>query len=325
MMLQRCLVVDDVDPILFEWLNKAQIEFDYNPEWTKEESIQALPNYEGLIIRSKFNVDRTIIDACPKLKFIGRAGAGLDNIDKDYLTKKGVALFHASEGNRVAVGEHTLGFILSLLNNIVRANAQVKNNLWNREENRGYELASMTVGLIGYGNMGKETAKRLAPFGCKVIVYDKFRRNYSCKNAEQVDLDVLQKKADIISLHIPLNDFSNGWVDKHFFDAVSKPFWLINTSRGKIVNLKDLNEALLSGKVRGAALDVLENEKLSALTTEQKADFKLLTANPNVILTPHIAGWTFESYTKISEVLGEKIYEWSISLKIEVKLNTPLG
>jgi len=324
-MSNRCLIVDDVDPILFDWLNKASIQFDYKPEWAKEECIQALPNYEGLIIRSKFNVDRTIIDLCPKLKFIARAGAGVDNIDKDYLEVKGIALFHASEGNRVAVGEQTLAFILSLLNNIVRANAEVKNGIWKREENRGHELSSMTVGLIGYGNMGKETAKRLANFGCKAIVYDKFRRNYSCKNAEQVNLETLQEKADIISLHIPLNDFSNGWVDKHFFDSVAKPFWLINTSRGKIVKLKDLNEALLSGKVRGAALDVLENEKLSTLTKDQKADFELLAQNPNVILTPHIAGWTFESYTKISEVLGEKIYEWSISLKTEVKLNTPLG
>ncbi|HSY61824.1 MAG TPA: NAD(P)-dependent oxidoreductase, partial [Cytophaga sp.] len=175
------------------------------------------------------------------------------------------------------------------------------------------ELASMTVGLIGYGNMGKETAKRLSGFGCKVIVYDKYRRNYSCKNAEQVSLEILQEKADIISLHIPLSDFSNGWIDKHFFNAVQKPFWLINTSRGKIVKIKDLNEALLSGKVRGAALDVLENEKLATLTNEQLADFQLLAQNPNVILTPHIAGWTFESYTKISKVLGEKIYLWSIS------------
>lgn len=314
MILSRCLIVDDVDPVLFEWLNKSQIQFDYKPEWTKEECIQALPNYEGLIIRSKFNVDKNIIDACTKLKFIARAGAGVDNIDKDYLEGKGVALFHASEGNRVAVAEQTLAFILSLLNNIVRANAEVKNSIWKREENRGYELSSMTVGLIGYGNMGKETAKRLANFGCKVIVYDKYRRNYSCKNAEQVSLETLQEKADIISLHIPLNDFSNGWIDKLFFDSVAKPFWLINTSRGKIVKIKDLNKALLSGKVRGAALDVLENEKLSTLTQEQKIDFELLAQNPNVILTPHIAGWTFESYTKISEVLGEKIYQWSISL-----------
>lgn len=310
----KCLIVDDVDPVLFEWLQKAHIQFDYQPDWSKEACIKALPDYEGLIIRSKFNVDKTIIDACPKLKFIGRAGAGVDNIDKDNLHDNGIALFHASEGNKVAVGEQTVGFILALLNNIVRANTEVKNGIWKREENRGYELASMTVGLIGYGNMGKETAKRLAAFGCKVIVYDKYRRNYSCKNAEQVSLEILQEKSDIISLHIPLNDFSNGWIDTTFFDAVAKPFWLINTSRGKIVKIKDLNKALLSGKVRGAALDVLENEKLSTLSAEQKADFQLLAQNPNVILTPHIAGWTFESYVKISTVLGEKIYQWSISL-----------
>jgi D-3-phosphoglycerate dehydrogenase len=310
----KCLIVDDVDPALFEWLNKAHIQFDYKPEWSKDACIQALPDYEGLIVRSKFNVDKKIIDSCTKLKFIGRAGAGVDNIDKDYLAEKGIALFHASEGNKVAVGEQTVGFMLSLLNNIVRSNTEVKNSIWKREENRGYELASMTVGLIGYGNMGKETAKRLSAFGCKVIVYDKYRRNYSCKNAEQVSLKTLQEKADIISLHIPLSDYSNGWIDKDFFNAVSKPFWLINTSRGKIVKLKDLNEALSSGKVRGAALDVLENEKLSTLTPEQSADFQSLAQNPNVILTPHIAGWTFESYTKISEVLGEKIYQWSIAL-----------
>lgn len=306
----KCLIVDDVDPALFEWLDKASIAYDYKPQWSKEACIEALPVYQGLVIRSKFRVDKKIIDSCSGLQFIARAGAGVDNIDKEYLREKGIALFHASEGNRVAVGEHTVGLILSLINNIVRSNAEVKNNTWLREENRGYELESMTVGLIGYGNMGKETSKRLAAFGCKIIAYDKFRENYSCKNAEQVDIEKLKSESDIISLHIPLDDFSKGWINKVFFDSVTKPFWLVNTARGEIVKLKDLNDALASGKVRGAALDVLENEKLSTLTSEQRQEFELLVKNPNVILTPHIAGWTFESYRKISEVLGKKILFW---------------
>ena len=254
-----------------------------------------------------------MLDSCPRLKFIGRAGAGLDNIDTDYAQLRNIEVFHASEGNRTAVGEQTIGLILSLLNNITRANTEVKNKVWLREENRGHELASMTVGLIGYGNMGKETAKRLSSFGCKIITYDKFKRNYSCKNAEQVSLEVLQEKSDIISLHIPLNDFSKNWVDASFFNAVSKPFWLINTARGEIVKLKDLNAALASGKVRGAALDVLENEKLATLTPDEISVFEELAQNPNVILTPHIAGWTFESYKKISLVLGQKIYDWTLN------------
>jgi len=307
----RCLIVDDVDHTLFLWLDKAGIQYEYQPEWLKEKCIEELKNYEGLIIRSKFKVDKKIIDSCSKLRFIGRAGAGVDNIDKEALKEKGIALFHASEGNRVAVGEQTKGMILALLNNITRANSEVKNKIWKREENRGYELASMTVGLIGYGNMGRETAKRLSSFGCKIIAYDKYRTNYSSKYTKQVSIEELKAKADIISLHIPLDNFSRGWVDQAFIESVKKPFWLINTARGEIVKLKDLVEALKSGKVRGASLDVLENEKLSTLTDEQNASFTALANNPNVILTPHIAGWTVESYRKISEVLGEKIAHWA--------------
>ena len=307
----RCLIVDDVDHTLFLWLDKAGIQYEYQPEWLKEKCIEELKNYEGLIIRSKFKVDKKIIDSCSKLRFIGRAGAGVDNIDKEALKEKGIALFHASEGNRVAVGEQTTGMILALLNNITRANSEVKNKIWKREENRGYELASMTVGLIGYGNMGRETAKRLSSFGCKIIAYDKYRTNYSSKYTKQVSSEELKAKADIISLHIPLDNFSRGWVDQAFIESVKKPFWLINTARGEIVKLKDLVEALKSGKVRGASLDVLENEKLSTLTDEQNASFTALANNPNVILTPHIAGWTVESYRKISEVLGEKIAHWA--------------
>lgn len=309
----RCLIVDDLDAAIFQWLDRAGIAYDYKPEWPKEKCIEALVQYEGLIIRSKFRVDKKIIESCPKLKFIGRAGAGVDNIDKEVLQQKGIALFHASEGNKVAVGEQTVGMILALLNNIVKSNNEVKNNHWLREENRGYELSSMTVGIIGYGNMGRETAQRLSAFGCKIITYDKYRRNYSCKHAEQVSLERLQAESDIISLHIPLDDFSKGWINAAFIDAVDKPFWLINTARGEIVNLKDLTAALKSGKVRGAALDVLENEKLTTLTEEQTKIFSDLKENDQVILTPHIAGWTFESYRKISDVLGEKIMQWHTS------------
>lgn len=306
----RCLIVDDLDAVIFQYLDRVGISYDYQPEWSKEKCIQELPQYEGLIIRSKFKVDKNIIESCPKLKFIARAGAGVDNIDKEFLTKKGIALFHASEGNKVAVGEQTVGVILALLNNIVKSNNEVKSNLWLREENRGYELASMTVGIIGYGNMGRETSQRLSAFGCKIIAYDKYRHNYASKHAEQVSLEQLQSEADIISLHIPLDEYSKGWANKDFFNSIQKPFWLVNTARGEIVVLKDLVEALKNGKVRGAALDVLENEKLPTFTEEQKEIFNALRENTQVILTPHIAGWTFESYRKISEVLGEKIANW---------------
>ncbi|MBC7451667.1 MAG: phosphoglycerate dehydrogenase [Cytophagales bacterium] len=309
--LLRCLIVDDVDPALFPFLEQASIQYDYKPEWTVAQCIEALPQYHGLIIRSRFKVDKQIIDRCKLLQFIARAGAGVDNIDKDALTDRNIVLFHASEGNRIAVGEHTVGVILSLLNNIVSADKEVRKQIWKREENRGYELASMTVGIIGYGNMGKETAKRLAPFGCKIIVYDKYKENYSNKFAKQVSLETIQKQSDIISLHIPLNEFSMGWINAAFIAQVYKPFWLINTARGEIVLLKDLVQGLTEGKIRGAALDVLENEKLATLTPEQLTSFNALTKFDNVILTPHIAGWTYESYKKISTVLGQKILDWT--------------
>ena len=306
----RCLIVDDVHPVLFSLLDEASILYDYRPEWSKEQCIQALPNYQGLIIRSKFKVDKNIIQRCPELQFIGRAGAGLDNIDKKSLQENKTVLFHASEGNRVAVAEHTVAVILSLLNNIVRADKEVRNHIWHREANRGHELASMTVGLIGYGYMGKETAKRLAAFGCKILVYDKYRINYSSKSSRQSDLNTIKEKADIISLHIPLNDESKGWIDSTFIDSVKKPFWLINTARGEIVKLKDLIKGLSEGKILGAALDVLENEKLSTLSDSESELFNKLIQYDNIILTPHIAGWTFESYEKISLVLGNKILNW---------------
>jgi D-3-phosphoglycerate dehydrogenase len=312
----RCLIVDDVHPVLFDLLEEASIAYDYRPEWAKEECIKALPAYQGLIIRSKFRIDKQTIQTCSDLKFIGRAGAGLDNIDIESLRENDIALFHASEGNRVAVAEHTVGLILALINNIVRADKEVRNYSWNREENRGYELASMTVGLIGYGFMGEETAKRLDSFGCTVLAYDKFKTNYSSRYAIESTLENIKEQADIISLHIPLNDDSRGWIDSDFIQSVKKPFWLINTARGENVKLNDLLQGLSDGKILGAALDVMENEKVPNLSNEQLTVFNRLISCDTIILTPHIAGWTFESYKKISLVLGTKILNWSKGLNI---------
>lgn len=266
-------------------------------------------DYEGIVIRSRFPIDRSFLDKAVKLKFIARVGAGLESIDTAYAESKGIRLIAAPEGNRNAVAEQTLGMLLSLFNNLKRADREVAAGQWNREANRGYELDGKTVGIIGYGNMGKAFAKKLRGFDVEVLFHD-IREGLADTHARQVTLAELQEKADVLSLHIPWTPETDKMVDAAFINAFAKPFWLVNTSRGKNVVTADLVEALRSGKVRGAALDVLEYERSSfetLFTDERPEPLVYLTKADNVLLSPHIAGWTYESHEKLASVIADKI------------------
>jgi D-3-phosphoglycerate dehydrogenase / 2-oxoglutarate reductase len=292
---------------LFSMLTDIGWEADYQPEITREEIKSKHIGYQGLIVRSKTTIDRELLGPNPTIKVIGRAGAGLDNLDLPYLLEKNIQVVHASEGNRDAVGEHAVGLLLSLMRNIPRANEEVKNFVWAREENRGSEIMGKTVGIIGCGNTGQAFAKRLSGFGCNVLGYDKYKSNFSDAFCKEVKMESIFEEADIVSLHIPLTGETRMLVDINYFRKFKKPIILLNTARGEIVSLADVNQALVEGYLKGAALDVLENEKLNKLTDSQKEVFNSLRERSNVIFTPHIAGWTFESHVKINVALVRKI------------------
>lgn len=305
----KFLIVDDLHPCIFDDLKKAGVEWDYKPEIEASEVKRILSNYQGLIVRSKVFVDDAMLESS-NLKVIARAGAGVDNIDESILKKRGITLINAPEGNCDAVGEHTIGMILSLLNNFRKSKEELLHHQWIREGNRGYELNNLTVGVIGYGYMGKAVCKRLVAFGCKVIVYDKQNLPAVHEGVEMVTLEDLKQRADMLTVHVPLINGNEHWIDKVFLQGFAKNIWFVNTSRGKVVLGKDLPALLDSGKLRGLALDVWENERLETFSKEEKELFDRLLSYPQVIMTPHIAGWTFESYRKISEVLGRKILQW---------------
>lgn len=309
MAMPKILIIDEVHPSLFPMLEAIGIAYDYRPDIKPMEVCEALKDFDGLIVRSKMRITADTIRLADKLKFVARAGAGLDNIDAEALQMRGIALFGANEGNRQAVGEHALGMLLSLMRNIARGDRQVREKVWLREENRGEEIGGKNVGIIGYGNMGQSFAKVLSGFGCRILAYDRFAPEKVGAPAEQVSLEVLQEEADIVSLHIPYLPENRAFADDSFFSGFRKPIWFMNTSRGEVVDHTALVQHLKSGKVKGAALDVLENEKLHTLTGPQTQDFAYLSQSGNVVLTPHIAGWTHESYVKINEVLAEKIQQ----------------
>ena len=305
----KILHLDTNHPLLWEQLEKAgfQNEADYTS--TKEEVESKIENYHGIVIRSRFKIDKTFIDKAKNLQFIARVGAGLESIDCEYAESKNIHLIAAPEGNCNAVGEHALGMILSLFNKLNTADKEVKSGQWNRESNRGTELDGKTVGIIGYGNMGKSFAKKLSGFDVEVLCYD-ILPNKGDENAKQVSLQEIQQKADVLSLHIPWTPETDKMVNTTFINQFSKPFWFINTARGKSVVTTDLVSALQSGKILGAGLDVLEYEKLSFETLfegEKPAAFEYLLNANNVILSPHIAGWTFESKEKLAQVIVNKI------------------
>ncbi len=304
---KKCLVIDPMHESLFSMLNEIGWEADYQPKITREEIKAIHAQYGGIIVRSKTPIDRDLLGLNPTIKFIGRAGAGLDNLDLEYLSQKGIHVLHASEGNRDAVGEHAVGMLLSLLRNIPKADSEVKQLIWNREGNRGEELMGKTIGIIGYGNMGQAFAKRLSGFGCTVLAYDKYKTSFSDAFCKEVDMPTLFSETDILSLHIPLTSETKELINAEYLKQFKRKIILINTARGEIVSLSDIARALDEGYVRGAALDVLENEKLSTLTPIQASAFNSMRKKTNVLFTPHIAGWTFESHIKINVALVHKI------------------
>ncbi len=306
----KILIVDEMHPSLIEMLDTDGWNYEYAPGLKRNEILETVGLYEGLMIRSKTAVDTEFLERAPKLKFIARAGAGLDLIDIPAVEARGIALFHAGEGNRDAVGEHVLGMLLGLFNNIVRADRQVRQGIWDREGNRGVELMGKTVGLIGYGNNGSATGKRLSGFGCRVLAYDKYKENYGDANASEASLEQIRDEADIVSLHIPLTEESFHLVSRSFIDGMKKPFYLVNAARGEVADLAAVVAGLESGKIKGACLDVLENEKLGKLTPAQQEVFDYLAKSDKVVLTPHVGGWTHESYVRINEVLCRQIRDW---------------
>lgn len=305
----KILHLDSNHPLLITQLQQAGFENDEDYKSDKSLILSKIENYEGIVIRSRFSIDREFIDKATRLKFIARVGAGLENIDCEYAESKGITLISSPEGNRNAVGEHTLAMLLSLLNKLKKADNEIQKGLWLREENRGYELDFLTIGIIGYGNMGKSFAKKLRGFDCEVICYD-IKEGVGDANARQVLWAEFCQKADVVSLHTPQTPLTINMVNKKFIDQFQKNFWLINTARGKSVVTTDLVEALQKGKIKGAALDVLEYEKTSFedfFNGELPETFSYLLNADNVILTPHIAGWTIQSKTLLAQVIVDKI------------------
>ena len=305
----KILHLDTNHPLLWEQLEHAGFTNEADFVSSKEEVEAKIQNYHGVVIRSRFKIDKTFLDKATNLQFVARVGAGLESIDCEYAHVKGGELISSPEGNRNAVGEHALGMVLSLFNKLNKADREIRHGHWNREANRGLELDGKTVGIIGYGNMGKSFAKKLRGFDVEVLCCD-IVPNVGDANAKQVSLEVLQAKADVVSLHTPWTDLTNKMINANFINAFQKPFWFINTARGRSVVTADLVAALQSGKILGAGLDVLEYEKLSfetLLTNEIPEPLQYLIQADNVLLTPHIAGWTQESKTLLAQVIVDKI------------------
>ncbi|HNW97112.1 MAG TPA: NAD(P)-dependent oxidoreductase [Bacteroidales bacterium] len=308
--MKKVLIIDSVHPILIKKLENAGFTCDDAIKLSRAEIEKIIHYYHGIIIRSRITIDKSFISIAKNLEFIGRVGSGMETIDVAFAEKKKIKCFNSPEGNRDAVGEHALGMLLSLMNNMNRADKQVRSGKWNREENRGEEINGKTIGIIGYGNMGSAFARRLSGFGANVIAYDKYKNDFSDKFVKEVNLSEIFKKADIVSLHVPLTDETHYMVDEKFIKKFKNNFWLINTSRGPVVKTNDMVKYLKTGKINGAALDVIEYEETSfEILKKSKLPeaYKFLIKADNVILTPHIAGWTKESKIKLAEVLADKI------------------
>ena len=309
-MAPKILFIDSTHRYLMDELMRMGFHCDYCSCYKREDYLNIIPDYTGVIIRSKIKLDREILDKAVNLKFIGRVGAGMENIDLEYAESKGIVCLNAPEGNRDAVGEHALGMLLSLLNHLNRVDREVRRGIWIREGNRGIEIKGKTVGIIGYGNMGSAFAQRLKGFEARVIAYDKYKTGYSNDLVTESTMDELFENTDILSLHVPLTEETDYLVNDDFLKKFKKNIYLINTSRGRVVKTADLVKNMQEEKVLGAALDVLEYEKLSFENIDKDKlpeDFQYLIAADNVILSPHIAGWTIESNYKLAKVLVDKI------------------
>ena len=303
----KILQLDKNHPLISEQLTAKGFVVEEDHSSTYDEVLEKIIDYQGIIIRSRIPLDKNFLTRASHLKFIARVGAGMENIDIETAEKFGIKLINSPEGNRDSVAEHVVGMLLILMNRLFIASNEVKNGIWKREENRGDELLGKTFGIIGYGNMGKATAKRLSGFGVEVIFHD-ILPNLSDEFATQVSLEELQKRADVLSLHIPLTEETHYLVDEDFISKMDKNFYFINTARGKNLKTKALVEAIESGKVLGACLDVLEYEKSSFENLEtENQDLKYLLDSEKVIVTPHIGGWTYQSKEKLAQVIVDKI------------------
>lgn len=308
----KVLCIDSNHAILHETLIEHGFHCDLFWDKSKEDLIQIIPQYDALVIRSKFKITQDILDSAINLKCIGRVGAGMENIDVEYALSKGIKCVHAPEGNRVAVGEHALGMLLMLLNNLKRADDEVRHGIWKRAENRGYEIAGKTVGIIGYGHMGSSFAQRLQGFDCTILAYDKYKTNFGNEFVKESTLHEIFNRADIVSIHLPLTEETYHYINAEFIQSFKKHIYIINTARGKCLNTEHLVDTLESGKVIGACLDVLEYESVSFEHIDiatLPAPMQYLLKSDKVILTPHIAGWTHESNYKMSKIIAEKMID----------------
>ena len=296
----RILIADRTHEVLEEKLREAGFVVSVEPDHDYESLVAAAQGCVGLVVRSKIIIDRPFLDHARHLRCIGRVGAGMETIDVEYAESKGISCLNSPEGNRDAVGEHAVGLLLALIDNIARADAEVRQGLWRREANRGIELGSLTVGIIGYGNMGQSFAKRLSGFGCRVVIYDKYK--------EIGTLEEVQREADVVSFHVPLTDETHHYLDTGFIEAMAKPFFVVNTARGAVVDTEALVQGLERGKVRGAALDVLEYENMQADGLgDVPVSMQYLMRSPLTVLTPHVAGWTVESKDRLAAVRADKM------------------
>lgn len=308
--MKRVLITDDCHPVLTEGLTKLGFTCDYRPDITLQETRRVIPGYEGLIINSKILVDRAFLDAAAKLAFVGRLGSGMEIVDRAYAAERGVAVLSSPEGNRNAVAEHALGMLLALANNLLRADREVRRNTWQREANRGWELSGKTIGIVGFGHTGSQFARKLSGMEMTVLAFDKYKHaGYAAEMpwVRETTLDDIQKRSDIISLHLPLTAETMHLVDDQFIDKCLRGFVLINTARGACVKTGDVVAALEDGRIGGACLDVFENEKPTTFSDAEKALYERLLQRENVVLSPHIAGWTQESKRRLATVLLGKI------------------
>ncbi|HAI74831.1 MAG TPA: phosphoglycerate dehydrogenase [Microscillaceae bacterium] len=306
----KALIADLMHPTLPTMLAQIGVETDYQPQISRADILAQIGAYEAIVIRSKTALDAAFFDKATSLKLIARAGSGLDLIDVEAARQRNITILTAPEGNRDAVAEHAVGMLLMLLNHLKQADAQVRQGIWDREGNRGNEIKGKTVGIIGYGNVGREMARRLSGFDCQVLCYDHKPSPYADAYATEATMAEIYEQTDILTLHIPLTSETWQMVDAAFLKRFRKPIYLINTARGEIVVLRDLLTLLQEAKVLGACLDVLQNEKLHKLTADEQAIHQALAALPQVLFSPHVAGWTHESYLRINQVLCQKIQQW---------------
>jgi D-3-phosphoglycerate dehydrogenase len=315
-MSKKVLIIDEVHELLINGLALRGFEVLYQPKASRNDLLHLIVDADGLVVRTKTQIDREVLELANKLSFIGRAGAGLDNVDLKFALQKGIQVFNAGEANADAVGEHTIGMMLSLFAKINKADKEVRQGVWDRKGNTGLELSGKTIAIIGFGNTGKAVAQKLSGFNVNILAYDKYLTGYGKNLAKEVAMEVIYQEADVVTFHVPLTDETKQLVNMDFMNQFSKPIWLLNLSRGQVIKTEDLIKGIECGKILGAGLDVLENEQLDLLTTQQKDEFNYLINSNRTVLSPHVGGWTNESYYKISEVLLKKIDDLNLNLSV---------